>query len=162
MSQANKGNDSVTIHTATYYLYIRPTYSLIIFISCIFHVLYNTQSRITRIWSWNYMHFQFNIYYNSILCLYILISRGYVYTMVVDLFSPPDTFYRYLRSGGSIYWSLRTALGGNKSHVTPARTINSTMVITIIAVSSSKKLLSTTVIIIIIIVVVVVVVISII
>jgi len=38
----------------------------------------------------------------------------------IDLFIPPDLFYRYFRSGGSIYWSPRTALGGTESHVTPA------------------------------------------
>jgi len=41
--------------------------------------------------------------------------------MGIDLFSPPDPFYRYFRSGGSIYWFPRTALGGTKSHVTPER-----------------------------------------
>src|SRR6218665_3302627 len=96
------------------YLYI--IYYLIIFISCIFHVLYNNQSRITCIWSWNYTHFQFHIYYNtSILCLYILIPADLFTRWGIDLFSPPDPFYRYFWSGGSIYSSPRTALGGTES-----------------------------------------------
>ena len=41
--------------------------------------------------------------------------RGSVYTMGIDLFSPPDPFYRYFWSGGSIYSSPRTALGGTES-----------------------------------------------
>src|SRR6218665_657752 len=94
-TQTNRGNDGVTFYTATIFIY----YILFkIFISCIITCI-NIQCRITCIWPWNYTHFQFNIYYNSILCLYIFIPRGSVYTMGgIDLFSPPDPFHWYFRS----------------------------------------------------------------
>src|SRR6218665_422899 len=74
--QTNRRNDSVTATIFIYYILFNNMYFMYYF-----HVLYNIQSRITCIWSRNYMHFQFNIYYNSILCLYIWIPRGSVYTM---------------------------------------------------------------------------------
>src|SRR6218665_574330 len=85
-----------------------------------FHVLYNNQSRITCFWSWNYAHLQFNINYNSILCLYIFdLPRIYshdvgsiylvprirstdIFDPGIDLLVPPNRFR------------------GTESHVTPA------------------------------------------
>jgi len=73
-------------------------------------------------WSWNYTHFQFNIYYNSISCLYNLIPRGSVYTIGdrLKLFSPSGSVLpAFLVRGIDLYLVPRTALGWTESHVTP-------------------------------------------
>jgi len=79
-----------------------------------YFMLYNTQSRITCIWSWNYTHFQFNIYYNSILCFYIFIPCGSVYTMGDRFVYSPESVLPVF----SVRWIdllvPRTALGGNR------------------------------------------------
>src|SRR6218665_1700087 len=77
-TKTNRGNDSVTIHTVTIFIYY-ILFNNIYFMYCFMY--YNFPSCITCIWSWNYTHFKFNIYYNSILCLDILNPRRSVYTM---------------------------------------------------------------------------------
>src|SRR6218665_3959711 len=78
-TQTNRGNDSVTIHTVTIFIYY-ILFNNIYFMYYFMYYNYNIQSRI--IWYWNYTRFQFNIlYYNSILCLYILIPGGFVERM---------------------------------------------------------------------------------
>src|SRR6218665_851783 len=74
-TQTNRGNDSVKIHMVTIILF-----NNIYFMYYFIYYNYNIQSRI--IWYWNYTRFQFNIlYYNRIICLFILILRGSVYTV---------------------------------------------------------------------------------
>src|SRR6218665_4048558 len=74
-------------------------YYLIIFISCIFHVLYNNQ---------------------SILCLYILSPADLFTRWRIDLFSPPGSVLPVFSVRGIDLLVPRTALGGTESHVTPA------------------------------------------
>jgi len=69
----------------------------------LFYVLYKNKSRTTCIWPWNYTHFQ--LYYIILILFYAceFWSSGDLFTRWgIDLFSPPDLFYRYIRSGGSI------------------------------------------------------------
>src|SRR6218665_290297 len=132
LSQANRGNDSVTIHTATIFIYYILVNNIYLMYFCMYYITIKVGS---SLWSWNYTHFQFNIYYNSILCLYMLIpwvtgqngsgqngTDKMVWTIPCGssclheggsiCLVPPDPFYRYFRSGGSIYWYPRTTLGG--------------------------------------------------
>ena len=111
-------NNRVTIHTATIFIY----YILFNNIYFMYFFMYYITIKIALPVSGLGIIRIFNL-----ICIIIVFyactfwSPGNLFTRLgIDLFSPPNPFYRYFRSRGIDLLVPRTSLGGTESHVPPA------------------------------------------